>query len=95
MVKKSSRSAFLFLHPTPPLQTVYKMEKPDIAESPRKRQKTDDAGSIAIAAGGDGAADAPTSTAVFDAQALKEVEVGITEFVSNDTEGFFGVLKKR
>ena len=64
-------------------------------ESPRKRQKTDDAGSIGIAVDGDGAADTPTGAAVSDAQALKEVEVGITEFVSNDTEGFFGILKKR
>jgi tRNA pseudouridine13 synthase len=70
------------------------MEKPDIVESPRKRQKTDDAGSIGIAVGGDGAADTPTG-AISDAQALKEVEVGITEFVSNDAEGFFGILKKR
>jgi tRNA pseudouridine13 synthase len=30
-----------------------------------------------------------------DAQALKEAEVGITEFVSADNVGFSGVLKKR
>jgi tRNA pseudouridine13 synthase len=70
------------------------MEKADIVESPRKRQKTDDAGPIGIAAV-DGAADIPACAAVSDAQALKEVEVGITEFVSNDTEGFSGILKKR
>ncbi|CAG8397734.1 unnamed protein product [Penicillium salamii] len=70
------------------------MEKPEIVESPRKRQKTDDAGSIAIPLGGDGASDIPT-VAVADAQTLKENEVGITEFVSNDSEGFSGILKKR
>ncbi|CAG7933150.1 unnamed protein product [Penicillium olsonii] len=70
------------------------MEKPDIVESPRKRQKTEDAGSIAAPFGGDGASDIPT-VAVADAQTLKENEVGITEFVSNDTEGFSGILKKR
>ena len=70
------------------------MEKPDIVESPRKRQKTEDAGSIATPFGGDGASDIPT-VAVADAQTLKENEVGITEFVSNDTEGFSGILKKR
>ncbi|KAJ5458637.1 Pseudouridine synthaseTruD [Penicillium sp. IBT 31633x] len=70
------------------------MEKPEIVESPRKRQKTEDAGSTEVVTVGDGANDTP-STAVSDAQALKEVEVGITEFVSNDTEGFSGILKKR
>lgn len=70
------------------------MEKPEIVESPRKRQKTDDAGSIAISFGGDGAADLPPA-AIADAQTQKEIEVGITEFVSNDTEGFAGILKKR
>ncbi|OQE14645.1 hypothetical protein PENFLA_c036G06665 [Penicillium flavigenum] len=70
------------------------MEKPDIVESPRKRQKTEDAGSTEVAVAVNGATETP-STAVADAQALKEVEVGITEFVSNDTEGFSGLLKKR
>ncbi|KAI3227947.1 hypothetical protein DTO012A7_6530 [Penicillium roqueforti] len=69
------------------------MEKPDIVESPRKRQKTEDVGSTEVAIAVNGATDTP-STAVSDAQALKEVEVGITEFVSN-TEGFSGILKKR
>ncbi|KAJ5333039.1 Pseudouridine synthase [Penicillium brevicompactum] len=70
------------------------MEKPDIVESPRKRQKTDDAGSIGISFGGDGADDVPPA-AIADAQTQKEIEVGITEFVSNGTEGFAGILKKR
>ncbi|KAJ5780014.1 Pseudouridine synthase TruD [Penicillium paradoxum] len=71
------------------------MEKPEIMESPRKRQKTEDAGSAEVAIVGDGAIETPSTAAVSDAQALKEVEVGITEFVSNDTEGFSGILKKR
>lgn len=83
----------LLLHPTPP-SSIYKMEKPDIVESPRKRQKTEDAASTEIAAVGEVATETPIA-AVSDAQALKEVEVGITEFVSNDTEGFSGILKKR
>ncbi|KAJ5188060.1 Pseudouridine synthase TruD [Penicillium cf. griseofulvum] len=70
------------------------MEKPDIVESPRKRQKTEDAGSTEVAVVVNDAIET-ASTAVSDAQALKEVEVGITEFVSNDTEGFTGILKKR
>ncbi|KAJ5826637.1 hypothetical protein N7447_003400 [Penicillium robsamsonii] len=69
------------------------MEKPDIVESPRKRQKTEDVASTEVAITLDGATE--TSTAVSDAQTLKEAEVGITEFVSNDTEGFSGILKKR
>jgi tRNA pseudouridine13 synthase len=70
------------------------MEKPDIVESPRKRQKTEDVGSAEVAVAGDGATQIAPA-AISDAQALKEVEVGITEFVSNDTEGFSGILKKR
>ncbi|KAJ5493705.1 hypothetical protein N7463_009792 [Penicillium fimorum] len=69
------------------------MEKPDIVESPRKRQKTEDVASTEVAITLDGATE--TSTAASDAQTLKEAEVGITEFVSNDTEGFSGILKKR
>jgi hypothetical protein len=30
-----------------------------------------------------------------DVQALKEIEVGITEYVNMDSEGFSGILKKR
>ncbi|CAI7599787.1 unnamed protein product [Penicillium glandicola] len=70
------------------------MEKPDIVESPRKRQKTEDVGSEEVVISVNGATETP-STPVSDAQTLKEVEVGITEFVSNDTEGFSGILKKR
>ncbi|KAJ5970233.1 uncharacterized protein N7479_000151 [Penicillium vulpinum] len=70
------------------------MEKPDIVESPRKRQKTEDTGSNEVAIAVNGAAETP-STVLSVAQTLKEAEVGITEFVSNDTEGFSGILKKR
>lgn len=63
-------------------------------ESPRKRQKTEDVGSTEVAIAVDGATET-LSTTVSDAQALKEGEVGITEFVSNNTEGFSGILKKR
>ncbi|KAG0158365.1 hypothetical protein PDIDSM_5879 [Penicillium digitatum] len=67
------------------------MEKDDV-ESPRKRQKTEDVVSNEVAVAVSGATE---TTAVSDAQALKEGEVGITEFVSNDSEGFSGILKKR
>lgn len=75
------------------------MEGADIVESPRKRLKTEDT------AVSDDAVLPPSTVPAFeaewvkisdgDAQALKEVEVGITEFVSADNVGFSGVLKKR
>ncbi|GAQ10304.1 multisubstrate pseudouridine synthase 7 [Aspergillus lentulus] len=70
------------------------MEGTDIVESPRKRLKTEDtpvSDDVVL----------PPSTVPAleisdgDAQALKEAEVGITEFVSSDNVGFSGVLKKR
>lgn len=58
-------------------------------ESPRKRQKTDNDNTsseeVAVAA----------KPAADDAQLQKEIEVGITEFVSPENEGFSGILKKR
>ncbi|RHZ61478.1 hypothetical protein CDV55_101487 [Aspergillus turcosus] len=75
------------------------MEGADIVESPRKRLKTEDT------AVSDDAVLPPSTVPALeaesvkisdgDAQALKEVEVGITEFVSADNVGFSGVLKKR
>ncbi|KAJ5578757.1 uncharacterized protein N7459_007721 [Penicillium hispanicum] len=65
------------------------MERPETVESPRKRQKTDDVPAI------DSVADRSSGTAAEDAQAAKELEVGITELVTADNEGFSGVLKKR
>lgn len=58
-------------------------------ESPRKRQKTDNdnASSEQVAIAAKPAAD--------DAQLQKEIEVGITEFVTPQNEGFSGILKKR
>ncbi|CRG89177.1 hypothetical protein PISL3812_06213 [Talaromyces islandicus] len=70
------------------------MEKEDIVESPRKRLKTDDAAASqpndlvpALTGGGSGGHAATNNT--------KEADVGITEFVSTDTPGFEGILKKR
>lgn len=67
------------------------MERPELVESPRKRQKvdsipaTDDAANVPIAIGATGQ----------DIQSTKELEVGITELVTTTTEGFSGLLKKR
>ena len=67
------------------------MERPEIVESPRKRQKTEDVSAT------DGAVDIsiPSEVVVEDAQASKELEVGITELVTADIAGFSGILKKR
>lgn len=78
------------------------MEKPELPESPRKRQKTDnvDLQENALLSMTDGAAERPAERSAGtvpseEAQALKELEVGITEFVSAKNEGFSGILKKR
>lgn len=73
------------------------MDRPELLESPRKRQKTDDAPVNDVALSTGGAADKLPESARSseDAQALKEFEVGITEYVSVDNEGFSGILKKR
>ncbi|KAE8147464.1 pseudouridine synthase [Aspergillus avenaceus] len=67
------------------------MENPEIVESPRKRIKVDNDTST------EEAALPPAAAAISesDAQALREAEVGITEFVSAENEGFAGLLKKR
>lgn len=67
------------------------MERPELVESPRKRQRTDDTPATG------GVADAPSQSNVVaqDAQAVKELDVGITELVTADSQGFFGILKKR
>lgn len=70
------------------------MERPELIESPRKRQRIDSIPAL------DGAADVPSAIDAIgatglDAQSTKEVEVGITELVTADTEGFSGLLKKR
>ena len=70
------------------------MEGADIVESPRKRQKVDNT-STADEATLPPSAAAPAEISESDAQALKEAEVGITEFVSAENAGFSGILKKR
>ncbi|KAJ5162079.1 hypothetical protein N7492_007471 [Penicillium capsulatum] len=67
------------------------MERQELVESPRKRQKIDSTPAT------DGAADVPSAigAAGQDVQLTKEQEVGITELVTADTEGFSGLLKKR
>lgn len=60
----------------------------DIAESPRKRLKTDNVST-------EDAVPPSAPTNESDAQSLREAEVGITQFVSADNEGFSGIFKKR
>ncbi|GAB1217941.1 hypothetical protein ATERTT37_007184 [Aspergillus terreus] len=74
------------------------MDGIDVVESPRKRLKTDNDSTDATIAPPTQPAVQETASAKIsdgDAQALKEAEVGITEFVSADNEGFTGILKKR
>ncbi|PLB44590.1 pseudouridine synthase TruD/Pus7 [Aspergillus steynii IBT 23096] len=72
------------------------MEGAEPVESPRKRLKTDNASSSEEAVlPGAAAESAPAKISESDAQAMKELEVGITHFVRADNEGFSGVLKKR
>ncbi|KAF9887395.1 hypothetical protein FE257_010250 [Aspergillus nanangensis] len=75
------------------------MEPTDMAESPRKRIKTDNApttdAEVAPPSEIPAQGTEQAKLSETDAQALKEVEVGITEFVSADNEGFTGILKKR
>ncbi|KAL1967464.1 hypothetical protein VTN77DRAFT_3249 [Rasamsonia byssochlamydoides] len=69
------------------------MERDEVVESPRKRLKVDDSSpkddslTPSISNG--------TAVPEVSAKALKEAEVGITEFVSSDVPGFSGILKKR
>lgn len=65
------------------------MDRPEVVEPPQKRQKTDVSAADAIV-------DVlPKIEAVEDAQAAKEREVGITELVTGNIDGFSGTLKKR
>ncbi|KAF7589308.1 hypothetical protein BBP40_004495 [Aspergillus hancockii] len=70
------------------------MEGADIVESPRKRLKVDNAPTTEDASLPQPDA-AIAGISESDAQALKEAEVGITEFVSAENAGFAGILKKR
>ncbi|KAI9368429.1 pseudouridine synthase [Aspergillus egyptiacus] len=68
------------------------MEITDPIEPPQKRLKTENALSaeeVALPAG------AATPQTDADDQLSREIEVGITEFVSADNKGFAGILKKR
>ncbi|KAL3480323.1 pseudouridine synthase [Aspergillus californicus] len=68
------------------------MDISDIIEPPQKRLKTEDVSSteeVVLPAGG------ATPQTDADDQLSKEIEVGITEFVSAENEGFAGILKKR
>ena len=67
------------------------MERPELVESPRKRQKTED-----VVATDSFVELLPQSgVAAEEVQIAKELEVGITELVTTDNEGFSGILKKR
>lgn len=71
----------------------------DEDESRRKRIKVSngDSGSESLTAPIQGlvGATADAGSPALDAQAVKEAEVGITQFVSPDLPGFSGVVKKR
>ncbi|KAL4818702.1 pseudouridine synthase [Aspergillus spinulosporus] len=70
------------------------MDISDLIEPPQKRLKTEDIASadeVVLPAGGV----PPQTDNEIDEQLSKEIEVGITEFVSADNEGFAGILKKR
>lgn len=63
------------------------MEGGDIVEPPQKRIKTDNASSTGETA--------PPAKDTGDGQLSKEIEVGITQFVTSGETGFTGILKKR
>ncbi|KAJ5712099.1 hypothetical protein N7488_006255 [Penicillium malachiteum] len=68
------------------------MDRPEVVESPRKRQKTEDVSAT------DGTAEfLPKPDVVEEVRPgnAKEREVGITELVTADIEGIAGILKKR
>lgn len=71
------------------------MEGADIVESPRKRIKTDNATGADESVIPPSSAQPAAAEAEEDAQASKEMEVGITAFVSSENQGFAGILKKR
>jgi tRNA pseudouridine13 synthase len=70
------------------------MDISDLIEPPQKRLKTENVADTAdVALPATVAVVAPQPAA--DDQLSREIEVGITEFVSADNEGFVGILKKR
>ncbi len=80
-----------------------RMEESSEQQSPRKRQRL--ASFTETSKPGDETAgghigqrpsiDVSTSLSAADVQLKKEMEVGITEFISPDLPGFTGILKKR
>lgn len=62
----------------------------DRLESPRKRLKTEN-----VSVDSSSTSTSSSNSSSSELQALKEVEVGITEFVSPENDGFSGVFKKR
>ena len=72
------------------------MEAADIIESPRKRLKTDNAPVTDDATlPSPDQVIAESDAAKLSAEEARELEVGITGFVSADNVGFSGILKKR
>lgn len=69
------------------------MDVSDHAEPPQKRIKTEDAAGTQEGALPAGAP--PTEQTELEEQLSRELEVGITEFVNPDNQGFSGILKKR
>ncbi|KAJ6031671.1 hypothetical protein N7540_002403 [Penicillium herquei] len=68
------------------------MDRPEVVESPRKRQKTED-----VSATDAPAEFLPKPDVVEEVRPgnAKEREVGITELVTAEIEGITGILKKR
>ena len=62
----------------------------DPVESPRKRLKTENAPGPTL-----GPSEPTPTREPTDAQSARELEVGITQFVSPENKGFSGILKKR
>ncbi|KAL1985821.1 hypothetical protein VTN96DRAFT_7313 [Rasamsonia emersonii] len=71
------------------------MERDEVVESPRKRLKVADSSPKEATPAPSISNGAAAEVSAKEAKALKEAEVGITEFVSSDVPGFSGILKKR
>ncbi|KAL4934566.1 pseudouridine synthase PUS7 [Aspergillus undulatus] len=74
------------------------MDISDLIEPPQKRVKTENAPStdeVVVSAGGPPPQPQTVTETETEDQSARELEVGITEFVSADNEGFAGILKKR
>ena len=81
------------LSATADIADIAAMDDSELPSSPRKKLKTDDSQLS-------GKMEEANATPLvepepYDEQLQKEVDVGITEFVSPELSGFSGVLKKR